>query len=271
MIDLLKQAVQIKNDGLFLCVLGSSGAGKSHFIGTYPGRVLYLYGSGESHGPSSASKSNDNIIAVPWDKEVNTAGQLVDLHPNKIISRIKDLLSIDTLKQNEISCVALDSITNLVADMKNTELFKQRCTDGRGRHNPFKETEALVEIMSQFVRVLQTLSDTHNIDIITTLDLQIQSIADDGTILEAKPSLPTFGVAKSLVQMFPDILVLGRMGEKRLPMFQNLAKTAATSVDRNTQTVVKYVEFNPRLRGVAELPEMLEPNAAKLLEMKNGE
>jgi hypothetical protein len=147
-------------------------------------------------------------------------------------------------------------------------VFKQRCAGARGQHNPFKETEALVEMLSDIIRKLQHLVDYHNIDVVTTMDLQIQSLSDDGVILESKPGLPTFGVGRAVIQQFPDILVLGRIGEKRIPTFQNFAKVASVSTDRDTQTMVKYAEYNPRLRGVKELPEQLSADLNKILELK---
>lgn len=263
MIDLLKESMAIKTDGLFLVVLGPSGAGKSHFIGTYPGKTLMLYGAGESHGPGSAVKNNKDLLAVAWDR--NNEGEVP---PDKMLKRIKELLDPELLKKAGVKCVALDSLTNLVLDLKKTEVFRQRCMSARGQHNSFKETEALIELASGILRQLHTLVDYHEIDVITTLDLQIQAVADDGLILESKPSLPTFGVAKALVQQFSDILMLGRIGEDRKPKFQNCAKAASSSVDRETMTMVKYLEFNPRLRGVVELPEFIEPTVSAILELK---
>lgn len=268
MIDLLKVAMPIKTDGLFLVVLGPSGAGKSHFIGTYPGRTLLLYGAGESHGPASAQVSNKDLIPIAWDRVLGSTGQVEDYPADKILGRIKDILQPEAIKAANVKCVAIDSLTNLVLDIKKTEAFKQRCTSGKGQHNAFKETEALIELTSGVIRHLQTLVDYHGVDVITTLDLQIQSIADDGLILESKPSLPTFGVAKALVQQFADILMLGRIGADRKPKFQNSAKAATVSTDRDTETMVKYVEYNPRLRGVGQLPEFLDPTVPAILALK---
>lgn len=270
MIDLLKETMAIKTDGLFLVVLGPSGAGKSHFLGTYPGRTLLLYGSGESHGPASASNSNSDLLAIAWDRSKDAEGRVIDLAPDKMLKRIKDVLDPATLKAAGVKCVALDSLTALMTDLKNTEVFKQRCTGANGKHNAFKETEALIELSSGILRLLQALVDYHSIDVIATLDLQIQAIADDGLILESKPSLPTFGVAKALVQVFGDILMLARMGEKRTPVFQNAARSAASSVDRETQTTVKYLEFTPRLRGVRALPEFIDANVPAILALKGA-
>ena len=268
MINLLDEAMQIKTDGLFLVVLGPSGAGKSHFIGTHPERTLMLYGAGESHGPASAVKNNKSLVPIAWDRAKDKDGKVVDLDPNKMLKRIKDMLDPEALKKAGVKCVAIDSLTNLMTDIKKTDVFKQRCTTGKGVYNAFKETEALIEISSGIIRQLQTLVDFHDIDVVTTLDLQIQSVADDGLILESKPSLPTFGVAKAIVQQFPDILMLGRLGEERKPMFQNAAKAATVSTDRETNTVVKYIEYNPRLRGVNELPETLEASVKAIMDLK---
>lgn len=260
MIDLLQQALKIKTDGLFLCVLGPSGAGKSHFIGTYPGRVLFLHGAGEAHGAASAVKSNKDVISVSWSQTPEGP-----VEPRLIPKRIREILDPEVIKKAGIKCVAIDSLTNLCLDFKETEMFKQRCA-GRNGHNTFKESEAMIEMISKVINQLQVLSDQHDVDVIVTMDLQINQVAQDGTILESKPGLPTFGVGKAVVQQFADVLVLGRINSK--PMFQNLAKVASKSVDRETQEVVKYIEYNPRLRGVTEMPATIEPTVAAIQGLK---
>lgn len=267
--NLLDQVMKIKTDGLFLIVIGSSGSGKSHFIGTHPDPVLFLYGAGESHGPASALKSSKKLLPIAWDRKL-VNGKPVDLAPDEVLPRLHKMLDPESIKQAGVKCVALDSITNLCLDIKKTSVFKQRCTSARGQHNSFKESEAMIEILSDIIRRLQTLVDYHDIDVITTLDLQIQALSNEGIILESKPGLPTFGVGRAIIQQFADILVLGRLGEKRIPTFQNFAKVASVSTDRDTQTMVKYIEYNPRLRGVKELPESLEASVPKILELKSN-
>ena len=259
--DLLKQALKIKTDGLFLCVLGPSGAGKSHFIGTYPGRVLFLHGAGEAHGAASAVKSNSDVISVSWSQSPEGP-----VESRLIPKRVREILEPEVIKAAGIKCVAIDSLTNLALDFKETEAFKQRCAGKGGVHNSFKESEALIEMLSRVINQLQVLSDQHDIDVIVTMDLQINQVAADGTILESKPGLPTFGVGKAIVQQFADILVLGRIESQ--PMFQNKAHVASKSVNRDTQEVVKYIEYNPRLRGVKELPELIQPTVAAIMELK---
>jgi hypothetical protein len=261
MINYLQEALAIKTDGLFLCVMGPSGAGKSHFIGTHPGKTLLVYGQSEAHGPASAVKSNKDIIALSWSQTKDGP-----VKPELYLKRLKDILDPEALKAAGIKCVALDSITNLCPDLKATPLCKQRCLSAQGKHNPFKETEALIEMVTKILNQLQVLSDVHDIDIITTMDLAITSIGTSGEIIESKPGLPTFGVGKALIQQFPDILVLGRIDGQ--PKFQNLSKAVSKSVDRDTEEVVKYLEYNPRLRGVEKLPELLEPSVSAILELK---
>ena len=271
MIDYFKEAMEVKQDGLFLVVLGASGVGKSHFIGTYPGRTLLLYGAGESHGPASAIKSNSDILPLAWNRGKDAKGNIVDLNPNKILSRIKEALNPEALAAAGIKCVAIDSLTNLCLDLKNTDMFKQRCMSAKGQHNSFKETEALIELLSLVTNSLQNLSDIHGIDSICTLDLNILSVADNGLILESKPGLPTFGVGKAIIQQFPDILVLGRLGENSEPTFQNFASVNQKSKDFETQAIVKYVEYHPRLRGAITLPETIPANVQSILDLKEAD
>lgn len=265
----MQEAMNVKTDGLFLMVLGPSGAGKSHFIGTYPGKTLFLYGSGESHGPSSAIKNNKDLVAIPWNRAKNAKGEMEELGPNTLFKRLNDLLDPKALVAAGIKCVALDSITNLCIDIKKTDLFKQRCLTAQGKHNPFKETDTMVDLLSNVVKKLQILSDYHNIDSITTMDLQIQNVGSNGEIIDSKPGLPTFGVGKAIIQQYPDILVLSRLGEKRVPTFQNFATVTNKSKDMESNEIVKYIEYNPRVRGVNELPETIEASVPTLLKLKD--
>jgi hypothetical protein len=264
--NILDEAMTVREDGLFLVVLGASGVGKSHFIGTHPGKTLLLYGAGESHGPSSALKSSKNLIPVMWNR-AKKEGKVVDLTPDQILPRINAILDPVALKAAGIECIALDSITNLCLDLKKTTLFKQRCTSARGQHNPFKETEALIEILSGIIAKLQSLFDYHGIDSITTMDLSITSISGDGHILESKPGLPTFGVGKAVIQQFADILVLNRRGGNE-PEFENMSQVVSKSTDMETKEIVKYVEYHPRLRGVSKLPETIAASVEAINKLK---
>ena len=267
--NLLDELMSIKTDGLFAVILGASGSGKSRLLGTLPGKTLYLYGASESHGVASAAQVNKDLLPIAWDRTKDPAGQIIEVPAEKLLKRIKDVLEPGTLTKLGVKFVVLDSWTALAQDLKNTPQFKQRVIDPKsGKVNTFKETEALIELMSGVIRDLQTLNEAHKIDVATTLDLQIQAIGEDGTILESKPSLPTFGVARSIVQAFADILVLGRIGEKRTPTLQNFAMVASSSVDRETKVVCKYIEFNPRLRGVASIPETMPADLKEVLKLK---
>ena len=259
--DLLAQAMEIKDGGLQLVILGASWAGKSHCIGTYPGKVAYIYSNGESHGPKSAKKEG-NIVPLSWDR--TPEGKVVPV--DQRLKRILSFLEPDALKKAGIQAVALDSLTFLVNDLKGTEAFKNRCKTAKGGHNAFKETEALIELATIVTSKLVDLSDLHDIDIITTIDLNIQSVSDEGIITESKPGLPTFGVAKALIQQFADILVLGRIGGK--PVFQNYAQVTSVSKDLETKSMVKYLEYHPRLQGVSEVPETTPANLKEILKMK---
>ena len=259
--NLLEHAMEIKDNGLQLVILGASGSGKSHAIGTYPGKVAYLYGSGESHGPKSARKEG-TIIPLSWDKSKD--GMVIPI--DRRLKRIIDFLDPEGLKEAKVNAVALDSITMLVNDLKQTDAFKKRCLTSKGTHNAFKETEALIELVSIVLNKLQDLSESHGIDVICTIDLNIQSVDETGIITESRPGLPTFGVAKAIIQQFADILVLGRIEGK--PVFQNFAQVKSASKDFETNTTVKYIEYHPRLQGVIEVPELIPANLKEILKLK---
>ncbi len=260
MINLLEESINVRCSGIFAIILGSSGSGKSHCIGTHPGRVLLLHSGLESHGPSSAIKSaTDRLIAVRWDRSGDA-----DLKPDDVLPRIKSMLQPDVLKAAGIDCIAIDSLTALCLDIKRTSVFKQRVTDAKGNINQFKETEAIIEILAGVTNQLLRLHEQHGIDVVATMDLQINRVDERGDIVEARPGVPTYGVGKALVQQFPDVLVVNR---RQFDMGQNFQ---ITSKDRETKQVQKYVEFSPRLRGVNELPESISADLREVLKLKGG-
>ena len=72
-----------------------------------------------------------------------------------------------------------------------------------------------------------------------------------------------------MIQQMPDILVLNRRGANK-PAFETMSKVASKSKDLETQELVKYIEYHPRLRGVTELPELIDPTVSAIMELKNA-
>lgn len=253
----MARRTKVNGKGLFMLVLAPSKTGKSHFMGTQPtGNILHLHGSGETHGSLSASKTaGDRCISVQWDF---SDGTLKDLY---------DLLNPKTIKENNITCIGLDSLTELFRDLKEVKLFKQKCSTTSGKHNSFKESEALIEIMSKVISKLRTLYNEHNVNVICAMHARVTK-TENGEISEVKPDLPGFGVAEFLVGQFDDILTMARNPKTNKPEFVSHVVGKRTSKDSPEGQITRYLDFTPCLQMVDELPDVIEPTIPALLKLK---
>lgn len=257
MADLRKRRTKIFSKGLFMMVLAPSKTGKSHFMGTYPGEgnILHLHGSGETHGSLSAEKeAGDRLISVQW----KTGGDL--------IKDLKEILSPATIKENNITCIGLDSLTELFRDIKETKAFQQKCMTSSGKHNSFKESEALIELMSKIISWLRALYNEHQVSVVCAMHARVTK-TEHGEVSEVKPDLPGFGVAEFLVGQFDDILVMSRNPQTNKPEFVCSAVGKRTSKD-DTGEVTRYLDFTPCLQHVAELPDRIPATIPELLKLK---
>ena len=259
--DLLKRKAKIRTDGLFLLLLGGGqGEGKSYFMGTNPtGNILHLHGKSEAHGGASALKNaKESLISVSW-----ATG-------DTILGDISQILSPETIKKYNITRVCVDSLTALARDVKETQIFKQKCKTPRGDHNSYKEGEAILDLLSKVISWLSILYHEHNVDIICSLHANVTAYNEDGSIAEAKPDLPSFGIAEYLPGQFPDVMIIGRVGEKGTPMLQCNAIAKRSSTNEKTK-LTKFTHFRPRLQSVeGDLPAMIEPTVQALLDLKKG-
>lgn len=258
MADLLSRRTKINSNGLFMLVMAPAKTGKSYFMGTQPeGNILHLHGAGESHGSLSASMSaGDRCISVQW------------ITGDGLIKDFKELLTKETIEKNNIKCIALDSLTELFRDIKETKTFKQKCMTGKGTHNSFKESEAMVDSLSKIITWLRNLYNECGVNVICSMHAQITK-SEDGNPTEIKPNLPGYGVAEFLVGQFNDLLVMTRNPKTNVPQFTT--STMAKRSSKNEDGIVtRYLDFTPCLQGAAELPEVIEASIPALLSLKKG-
>lgn len=258
MASLLSRRTKVNAKGLFMLVLGPSKAGKSYFMGTQPeGNILHLHGSSESHGSISASApAGDRAISVQWERG------------DKLIADIMSILSPETLKAEDITCIGLDSLTELFRDIRDTKIFKQKCTTASGKHNNFKESEAMIDIMSKIIHQLRVLYNEHNINVICAMHARVTKVEND-VISEVKPELPGFGVAEFLVGQFNDILVLNHNKEKGVREFVSHAVGNRDSKNEDG-IVTRYLDFTPCLQNASVIPDTIEATIPALLKLKNS-
>jgi len=266
--DIFDLTMEVNTGGLQCIVLGPSKAGKSHLVGTYPGKVLYLCGDGERHGVKSAFKEGgENIIPICWGRRKD--GSLRS--PDAAYKFINGVISeVEQLKAAGIRCVAIDSLTDLIPLVRETQEFANRCLTDKGKHNSFAEPDAYIGMLFPIMSHLRTLTESHGIDHIILSDLEIQEQADNGEILRSKPRFPSFKVAESIVGKFQDVLMLGRMKTKQKagPVLQMGA--GCSRVSKNESGVItKTIDFTPCLADVkGEIPPLIKADLAEILKMK---
>jgi energy-coupling factor transporter ATP-binding protein EcfA2 len=242
---------------LMAVVLGPSGAGKSTLCGTFGVKTLYIYTAGESHGPKAASAIKDSeIVPLRLDDDPNVAYQ--------------DLLQILGDAPKEFKAVVLDGATEIEQIIRSTQQFRTACLNSSGKHNSFAEGEAVLRMFRPIVMALKDLSKK-GVHSCITCALDVQSMADDGEILESKPRLSTYSVVEGLLQQFPAYFCVGRMvkGEKRAHRIQFLAGVSRVSKDQ-VGSIKKTLNFNPRISGVLELPNTISADLKEVIKLMEG-
>ena len=260
---------EVKSGGLQAIVLGPSGSGKSHLLGTYPGKVLHLFDDAEHHGVKSSRKQGgEGIIPINWSQD----GRGVDRSPEAAYQLVKRILSRDNgqaLKDAGIECIGLDSIVKLLAVIRNTQEFVNRCETPKGGHNSYAEPDAYIDMMQPILRGLRTLSDQFGIDYVVLGDLEIQAVQDNGLIKQSKPRMPSFSVAENIVMSFPDIMMISRVAKKDVskPLIQMGAGCSRVSKDQTGQ-IVKTIDFTPRIADSESVPAFIKADLSEVLKLK---
>lgn len=258
---------QSQVNSLRAIILGQSGSGKSSLLGTFGVKTLYLYGSGEDHGPSAARSLGGDVVAVPWDKADGAS-----LTPDAAFKRILSVLDdVEGIKKAGFGAICLDSATELEILVKSTSAWKALCLTPKGGHNNFAETGATSQLIRQVIDALKAVRKALNVHIAVTCILDVKAMDSTGAIEEASPRLTGYHVAEGLIQQFGDVLVIGKLlkdevSSHRLQFDSGVSKQ---SKDQAGQ-VKKMINFNPRIEGLSadKLPASFPADLKKLAEFK---
>lgn len=252
---------------LFLCVVGPSGAGKSTACGTLGVPTLFLYTATERHGAANARAIGGDITDV--DFTVRRSDGSVD--PDASLKNLHEILASPGLDK-EFGAVVIDSATELQLIHRKSNRFVNYCKTDRGTHNNYKESEADTAYFKELLEDLVVLNNK-GIHVVLTCAAVVKSLADDGSVSEASPSLQGFSVAHDLLRNFADILLVSRLVEedeqgnsKPQHKFIFKANLQKTSKDLKGQ-VLKTANFSPRISGLLldRLPETVPADLSKIV------
>lgn len=265
---------QSRKEGLLsVGVLGCQGAGKSYLTGTFGVKTLFIHGNVEEHGVESSTAPEGSQV-VPMCYEKDDEGN--PLGPDQALKRLYDILgSEEKLVKNGFKAIVLDSATELEALFRQTTKWKNACLTDKGKHNAFAEPAVTVQMFRDLIGTLKGLQDKIKLHYAITCILDV--IAEDpvdGSVLESKPRLASFSVAEGLLQMLPDIVVVGPQlvnedDEEKEYRLQFMAGVNRTSKDQNNR-IKRTINFKPRLAGIqaGRLPNTAPADLSKVVEFK---
>lgn len=260
-----KKALDSKTLGAI--ILGPSGAGKSYLAGTMPGKILYLFTDAEGHGPKGAKANGGDVDGLQIDKDDEGNNLTADQSYNRLLDILSDT---DGIVSEGFQSIVIDSLTEVEAIIRQTGAFKRKCETNTGKHNSFAEPSATIEMFRPILSKLRDLSLQHDIHYAATCPLTVQSLGDDGQIMESSPRLSGYSVAENLILQFPDVLVVGQVeikGKKGHCLQFNSESVSKQSKDLAGQ-IKKLVNFSPRITGVKNPPQLMAANLSKVIEMK---
>lgn len=254
----------LDNHLLRALVLGPSGSGKSTLLGTFGCRTLYLYTTGESHGPVAASSNGADIIPVCIDRDGDTV-----LAADESYNRLLTILgSGDQIKKMGVGAIAIDGATELETIIRQTTKWRKACETDKGKHNGFAEPAATLMMFRAVLDALRKLQLDLGIHYAMTCILDVKELADNGEILESTPRLTGYSVAEGLCQQL-EYFAVGRMtkGDKVSHRIQFMAGVTKASKDQ-VGRIKKTLNFNPRLFGVNTPPATLDADLSKVIDLK---
>ena len=232
-------------------VLGPSGSGKSYLCGSFGVPTLYLYSTGESHGPRAAAKRAKETggavypICMDMDEEGNR------LDGDAVLARLATILSAGgVIASRSIRAVVIDGASELESYIRNSDSWKKACKTKDGSHNSYAEPAVTCQLFRPVFNQLKDLQRAHGIHIAITAMLDVREYGEMNDIVEAAPRAKGFQVAEMLIQQFGDVLVVGPLKKDgqtrwRLQFMSDLSKTSKDL----KQVVKRTVNFNPRLNG----------------------
>ena len=252
---------------LFLCIIGPSGSGKSTACGTLGVPTLFLYTATERHGAANARAIGGDITDV--DFTVRRSDGSVD--PDASLKNLHEILSSPGLDK-EFGAVVIDSATELQLIHRRSNRFVNYCKTDKGTHNNFKESEADTAYFKDLLEDLVALNN-RGVHVILTCAAVVKSLADDGSVSEASPSLQGFSVAHDLLRNFADILLVSRLVEEdeegnSKPQHKFIFKANLQKVSKDARgQVLKTANFSPRISGLLldKLPETTPADLGKII------
>lgn len=258
---------------MFGIVLGPSGAGKSFALGSVGVPTLVLHASAEHHGgiaaQTHAKKLSGEVVAIDFTVFDKTTG-LIDC--DAIIKQLMEILSQPDLSK-EFGAVAVDSANELQSIFRGTKYFKEFCKTDKGGHNSFKEGESDINQFKHILAMFNKLNG-QGVHVFMTCAAITKSLADDGSVAEATPSLLGFTVAHDLIRGFSDVLLVSRITDvdEETGVVSNghkfifKANVSKTSKDLKGN-VMKTQNFSCRISGLSleDLPETCDANLGKII------
>lgn len=267
MFDFSAEETKTLSDRLSLLIAGSSGSGKSHLIGTYPGKVLYITAGAEVHGVDAARKSGKHVTAIAIDRDATGP-----LTADAALARFEAATDPAAIKAAGFQLVALDGLTELEKTVRATVKWRKYCETKTGGHDAFKEGPATITTMDYCLGRLRNLQFDLGIDIAVTCILDVTEINKrTGEIESGKPRLMSYQVAETLIQQYGDIVIIGQMQNaegKSGRVLQMQTELARQSVDNETKEVKKVFGITPRLQGVTNVPPFIRADLNELLKLK---
>ena len=259
---------------LELILLGPSGAGKSYAASTLKDyKTLYLYCSGENHGPKTAIAHSDGDI-LPVCLDVDDDG--VRLSPDQVRERLFTILGDHKGIQGQgFEVVFLDGIPELEQIFLQTTYFENYIKTDKGKINHFQKSAAMNTMLKQVIDELKDLQRNVGIHFVCTCLLTVREFALDGSVKDSAPSLLSYSVADMIVRQFGDILVVGEMfkleqGKKKVAhRFQMGAKVTKSQTDEDGD-IRKSYNYSPRIVGyeTGELPASIPADLGAVIGLK---
>lgn len=259
---------QMECKDLALILFGPPSGGKSQAMGTLGVKTLYLYFSGESHGPRSAFAGGTDIIPYCVDQDEN--GNKID--PDEALAELNALLAnTKFFTENAIKAIAIDSAGELEFMIMQTAAWKIEA------QKRYKGVESYcfpitLEMFRPVMDALRNLQLKQGIHYVVSCILNVSEFGEDGVIADAEPKMFGYGTVSGFLQQFPDRMIIGKVETKdgMKPKLQLGTMVTKATKDQKTKEVTKIQHFRPQLQGVDFTggPNYLPPDLSKLIKYK---
>lgn len=259
---------QMECKHLAMILFGPPSGGKSQAMGTMGVKTLYLYFSGESHGPGSAHAGGTDIL--PYCVDLDADGN--KLEPDVAYAELVELLQDQKfMTDNLIKAVAVDSGGELEFMIMQTTHWKVEA------QKRYKGVESYcfpitLEMFRPVMDALRNLQLKLGMHYVVSCILNVSEFADNGTIASAEPKMFGYGTVSGFLQQFPDRMIVSQVEKDGVlkPRIQLGSMVTKTTKDQKTKEVAKIQHFRPQLQGVDLTvgPNFLPPDLSKLIKYK---